>query len=134
MTKTMTENLDEFGLPIEEEVMFEMANLGPNMHKFGVTVKLNLPQPGDKKYPHGPRIKVFHGTAEYFIRLNHDPSKMIIEGDVFLNNREAKIVYDLVVKFREPFLTFWHDSKMTTDELRDLMKEIDPERFKDDNK
>lgn len=112
--------IDEFGMPL-----FEMANIGPKTHKFGIDVKLNILQPGDRKISHGPRIKVFRGDKDFSITLNKDASKMKIVGKSFLSPKETKTVLTKVSKYRNAFLNFWNNQQMTTDELREEMDAID---------
>lgn len=109
----------------EIECLIEMSNIGPRTHRFGVDIKLNILQPGDRKIQHGPRVKIFRGSDEYYITLNKDKSKMKVGGNVFLNKKDANIVFKNVVKYRNDFLKFWNDKEMTSDELRDLMDSTD---------
>jgi hypothetical protein len=106
-----------------EEMLMEMANIDPREHNFGVSVKINILQPGQKKIPHGPRVKIFRGSQEYTITLDKDEDKVKEIGEVFLNRREAKIIFDNIVKHRNHFLSFWSDPQMTVAELMDKINQ-----------
>ena len=112
----------------KREVIFEMANVDPRDHKFGVDVKLNILQPGDKKPSHGPRIKVFMNDIgdSFSISLNKDPEKIkVVAGESFLSVKKLKLLISKIKKYRMAFLDFWNNPSMTTRQLVDRMEEID---------
>jgi hypothetical protein len=42
---------------LTEEMIYEMATLGPKDHNLGVDIKLHILQLGDRTIQHGPRTK-----------------------------------------------------------------------------
>jgi hypothetical protein len=112
--------------------IYEMATLHPREHGFGLDVKLNILQPGDKKLPHEPRVKVLKKghDADFSIMLSEDPDKMqlIDEYEGIISTKEYNKLFADVQKYRMPFLAFWRDSNMSVLELRELMAAVDTEQ------
>lgn len=106
-----------------------MANLGPEDHNFGVDVKLNLLQPGDRPFAHGPRVKVFREDPQinFSISLNPNPKKMkvIANPDPVIRGRNLAVLLRKVQKYRFAFLLFWYTQGMTISELHGLMQRVD---------
>lgn len=111
-----------------QEPIFEMANIMPDKHKFGVALKMNIMQPGDKMYSHGPRVKFFKNKSTHFsISINKDPSKIeLVDGDyaLLISERTLNQLIEKVKKYRVPLLNMWHDSGMSQDELLAQMSAI----------
>ena len=110
-----------------EEALYSMANVPAKIHKLGVDVKLHLYQPGNKKIPHAPRVKVFRKSLEdgFSVILDKDLTKMKVKRKPFLKEKEFKKVVDGIKKYRIPFLMMWHDETMDVFELRSLMDKVD---------
>lgn len=110
------------------EPIYEMATINPDKHKLGVALKINIPQPGDKMYPHGPRIKFFKNKQTHFsISINKDPEKMEwVDGDYakMVSVRTLNRLIERVKKYRIPFLNMWHDPAMSQDDLLAQMKMV----------
>jgi hypothetical protein len=114
--------LTEKDIYLEYPGLLEMASIGPKLHKFGINVKLHIYQPGDKKIPHGPRIKVYsmNGSEDFSISLSNDASKINhITGASFLSDRELEFLIGKIRKHRASFMKFWNDPKMSVDDLLD---------------
>lgn len=109
--------------------IYEMATLHPKEHGIGVDVKLNILQPGDKKLPHEPRVKVIKKgvDTDFSIELNANADKMRSIGDYkdLMTTKEYNLLMTEVKRYREAFLAFWHDPTMSVTELQDLMKKVD---------
>lgn len=118
---------DENGRPVEP--VFEMATVDPDKHKLGVALKINIPQPGDKMFPHGPRIKFFKNkNISFSISVNKDPGKIEwVDGDYtkLVSLRTLNRLIEQVKKYRVAFLNMWHDPAMSQDDLLAQMKAID---------
>lgn len=118
---------------IDEAEIFEFANLSPKEHGFDVDIKLRLLQPGDRKLPHGPRVRFFKKDPKvgFSITLDHNPEKIkLVSGHRPLVSRSDlnKLIRN-VIKYREVFLKFWNDPGMTTGELRKIMYKIDDDEM-----
>lgn len=113
----------------DKELFLEMANIPPQLHGFGVEVKLQLFQPG--KITHAQRVRVFRGDPNkddqcFVVTLREDPTKIeYLEGKVFLSKKELDLVIAGIKKYRIPFLIFWYSPGMDSDELKALMKQVD---------
>jgi len=110
-------------------LIFEMANISPQAHKFGVNLKMHILQPGDRQMPHGPRVKFFrHVPGDGFsISLNQDVSKIGIVAGVsskIATVSDVNKLIDCVKKYRIPLLNMWSYSGMSQDELLEEMAEI----------
>jgi hypothetical protein len=105
-----------------------MANIGPEMHRFGVNIKLHLLQPGES-FPHGPRVKFFKEdpNVSFSVSLSHDPTKIkLVSGHrPTVSQSDLNKLIAGVIKYCEPFLKFWNSPGMTVGELRDLMDKVD---------
>lgn len=114
---------------VEIKDIFEMATLDPSDHGFGINIKLNILQPGDKKLPHEPCVKCFKRGAEhdFSIELNEEPAKMRLIGDYseVITTKEFNKLFEAVKKYRIPFLNMWFDSQMGFGELREQMAKVD---------
>lgn len=110
-----------------KSVEADMANIGPKAHNFGIEVKLNILQPGNRKIQHGPRIKVFKiPKISFSVSLNKDENKVKIIGDPLkvIKRNEVKSLLDKIKKYRMAFLMMWYDQGMTQEELLALMKRV----------
>jgi len=117
---------------IFDDFILEMANIGPQLHKFGVNVKMHLLQPGNKQLSHGPRAKFFKNSIDdgFSISISVESSKIKIvsgEDSKIVSEGEKNVLVEQVKKYRIPLLNFWKNSSMTVDELRDEMDAIDEE-------
>ncbi len=117
---------DEF-LPV-----FEMANIPRRVHGLPMDIKLNVLQPGDRRYPHGPRVKVFRRTPEepaaFVVRLSRNAQQIdIIEGafGALINRSQFNQLLSFVRKYRTPLLNLWNNTGMDVDEFEAQMKAID---------
>jgi len=113
-----------------DDFILEMANVGPQIHKFGVNVKMHLLQPGDKQLSHGPRAKFFKNSIDdgFSISISSTSSKVKVvsgEDSKIVSEGEMNTLVEKVRKYRIPLLNFWRNSNMTVDELRDQMDAID---------
>ena len=131
--------MSEFTNPEEEifepmaryaQAIFEMANIGPRLHRFGVDVTMNLLQPGGNRLSHGPRAKFFKKgvDGDFSIALSEDPKKIRIVAGSFkgiVTQNEANRLVEKVRKYRIPLLNFWYDSAMNSDELSEQLEMID---------
>ena len=63
---------------VDEAEIFEFANLGREGHGLGVNIDLRLLQPGDRKLPHGPRVRFYKKDPKnsFSITLDHNPEKI----------------------------------------------------------
>ena len=113
---------------LEYKKILEMANIGPEMHRFGVNIKLHLLQPG-KSFPHGPRVKFFKEdpNVSFSVSLSHDPTKIkLVSGHrPTVSQPDLNKLIAGVIKYRKPSLKFWDSPGMTVDERRGLMGQID---------
>lgn len=117
------------------ENIYEMANIPPSVHNFGINVKLNVIQPGNKKIKHGPRIKIFKRVPSdgFAIILNKEKNKIRLDPDnkkesIFLKGKELRLLITNIKKYRTPLLKLWNDPGMDIIELRRLMDKIDNEK------
>ena len=112
-------------------VVADMANIDPEEHHFGIDVKLNVPQPGNRMYPHAPRVKVFKASPKinFSISLNPNPTKirLLRSGDPYkvIRRADLKPLLEKIKKYRIPLLMLWYDQGMTTKEFIKLMKRVD---------
>lgn len=114
---------------VEQEYLFEMSTIGSKVHQFGIDIKLHILQPGKNKLSHGARVKCIKSNinSDFSISLNEDPTKMFLIGDYskLISTKEYNHLFELVVKYRIPFLNMWHDPYMSQDDLREQMDDID---------
>lgn len=128
--KTQQENgMNKFSQYLREENLFEMANINPTTHQFGIDIKLNVMQPGNIKLSHGPRVKCFTNNSDqdFSIALNVDAEKMFLVGDYhgLITTKEFNRLFALVTKYRIPFLNMWYNPKMDSYEWKQQVDEID---------
>ena len=110
------------------EDIYEMANIPSRLHKFGVEVKLQVLQPGNKKIKHGVRVKILKdGEKDFSVILDINPDKIRIvpKHKSFLKGKELRELIKNIKKYRIPLLMLWYDTRMDILELRDLMNKID---------
>lgn len=111
------------------EPVFEMANIPERIHRLGMAIKLNVAQPGDRQYPHGPRVKVFKNDIKvsFEITLDKTPEKMKLVGDysILLNRGQYTKLLAFVKRYRMPLLNLWHHQEMDVDEFEAQMKAVD---------
>lgn len=113
--REIKESLDDFDI-------LEMANIGPKIHKLNVDVKMHLLQPGDRKIPHPPRVKVFKENPNVSFSLSIEKKPKIVKGSpAFLNSKQFKEISDFVSRNSRQLLIFWNDSNMSVDELADIL-------------
>lgn len=79
----MTDDYNYFEDPNGRPVMpiFEMANVAPEDHQFGVGLTMHILQPGDRWPGHGPRVKFFKNHPDrdgFSVTLHPDPDKIFI--------------------------------------------------------
>jgi len=109
----------------KESHIFEMATLSPKEHKFGINVKIHILQPGDKKLPHGPRLKILKNNTELFvITLPKIGEPEIIGNTQELKKQDVSILLSTAKQYREAFVRFWFDSYMSVDELMNFVDSI----------
>ncbi len=108
------------------DLILEFANMDPEEHKFGVDVNLHIYQPGNIKFSHGPRIKIFKNKpgTDFTITLEEKP-EVICNWKLIVSKKELNILLKNIKKYRSAFITFWNDPAMSIRKLELLMKEID---------
>lgn len=121
---------DKFMEYLREENLFEMANINPKVHQFGINIKLNIMQPGKIiKLSHGPRVKCFtnNSNSDFSISLNVDEDKMQVIGDYkeLISTKEFNILFSLIKKYRIAFLNMWYNPKMDSYEWKEQADQID---------
>ncbi len=119
----MTTSFKEF---IGESQIFEMANIDPKIHKFGIDVKIHILQPGNRKLPHGPRLKIFKSKeSSFIITLPKDIRDVKVEGKInIVKNHELKTLIDIAKHYKEAFVSFWCNDDMGVGELMDFIEYI----------
>jgi hypothetical protein len=134
--KTLKEHLEFVEYLKEDENIFEMATLHPNEHKFGVNVKIHILQPGDKRLPHGPRLKIFsQKDVVFIITLPKDVRDIRVIGDTAkLKPKDVEILLDVASFYKEAFVTFWCNPLMSVSELMLFIKSINVNNFKNISK
>lgn len=111
----------------ENDLILEFANVTPKVHKFGIEVRLHVMQPGvNDKIKHGPRVKVFvtKPGPDFSITLETNP-RVVGNWRNIVSEKEKNILITNIKKYKSAFISFWNDPAMGTDELRELMDEID---------
>lgn len=110
----------------EESHIYEMANIDPRTHKFGIDVKIHILQPGKRKLSHGPRLKIFKKKNQSFIiTLPKDIVNIDIQGDTsFLKQKEVNSLVQIAKHYKEAFVAFWCNDDMSSDELMDYIESI----------
>lgn len=107
----------------------DMANISPDEHHFGINVTLNVMQPGERKYKHGPRIKVYSQDPDtnFSLAINKTSDEVEVIGDpaTVMRRRDLPRLVSSVKKYRYAFLLFWYDRTMSTSGLQKLMRRID---------
>lgn len=114
-----------------QDVIFEMANIAPEDHGFGVNLKMHILQPGDKQPGHGPRVKFFRNDPRkdcitISVHLKEEGIRLVGEAPKGLATRaEINRLIENVKKYRIPLWNMWYDSGMTQRELLQEMDAID---------
>lgn len=107
----------------------DMANISSDEHGFGIDVILNIMQPGERKYKHGPRIKVFKKDPDtnFSIALSKDSDDLEVIGDPIkvLRRKDLPLLLKNIKKYKNAFLMFWYDRTMSSSGLQTLMRKID---------
>jgi len=107
----------------------DMANITPDEHQFGIDVTLNITQPGERKYKHGPRVKIFRENPDinFSVALNKDFKEPKIIGNPYkvIRRKDLAPLLQEIQKYRIPFLMFWYDRTMSTSKLLKLMQRSD---------
>lgn len=117
----------------EESHIYEMANIDPRIHKFGIDVKIHILQP-TKKLAYGPRLKIFKTKDKSFIiTLPKDIANIDIIGDTsFLKQKEINSLINIAKHYKEAFVAFWCNWDMGIMELMNYIESIN--KNKDLNK
>lgn len=110
----------------QENQILEFANMGSNMHNFGVDVRLHIMQPADKELVYAPRVKIMKKgvSGSFSITLTKEPM-VIGQYKNFVTTKELNVLLDKIKTYKDAFLTFWYDPNMDTNELKDLFRQID---------
>jgi len=112
-----------------QDAVFEMANIPERVHHLGMDVKLNVAQPGDKRFKHEARVKVFRNDikASFEITLDTNPATMKLVGDfsILINRKQYNQLFEFVKKYRMPLLNLWNHQEMDVDEFEVQMKAVD---------
>lgn len=109
-----------------EELLYSFANIPPKIHQFGINVKLNVWQPGYRKFPHAPCVRVFRKSFDESFSIGLEDSDIkVVSGKSFLKGKELNILFEGIRKYRIPLLMMWFDEAMDILELRNLMDQID---------
>jgi hypothetical protein len=107
----------------------DMANIDPKEHQFGVNVKLNILQPGERKYKHGPRVKVFNKDPDinFSVALNKSSDELKIIGDPakVISWKDLVTLLSKIKKYKMAFLIFWYNRSMSVREWKKLILRID---------
>jgi hypothetical protein len=112
-------------LLLEESLILEFANIGSRVHKLGLNITLHLMQPADKHLQHAPRIKIYKkGISETFSISITEPPRVIGNYKDVVTLSEVNYLKQCVQKFKVPFLNFWYDTNMDTNDLEDQMDTI----------
>jgi|GEM_PF-3337720 len=126
------ENDQDIFKPFEtwgQDAVFEMANIPERVHHLGMDIKLNVAQPGDKRYSHEARVKVFRNNIKisFEITLDKNPAAMKLVGDfeILLNRKQYNRLIEFVKKYRMPLLNLWNNQEMDVDEFEIQMKAVD---------
>lgn len=134
MTDFIYQNDNPFHQPQQQQPIYEMVNVAPEDHGFGVNLKMHILQPGDKWTGHGPRVKFFRHNSKtdcILISLHPDASRIAIVArgkDAPATGREENILLAKVKQYRVPLWNMYHDPDMTQRELLLEMGEIDAGR------
>lgn len=113
------------------DAIFEMANVAPEDHRFGVALKMHILQPGDRWPGHGPRVKFFkkNPRVDYFsISLHPDAARVsLVDGEPsgLASASEVNILIAKVKKYRVPLWNMYFDPSMTQRELLQEMAAVD---------
>jgi hypothetical protein len=112
-----------------QDSVFEMANIPERVHHLGMDIKLNVAQPGDERYSHEARVKVFRNNFKisFEITLDKNPAAMKLVGDfeILLNRKQYNRLFEFVKKYRMPLLNLWNHQEMDVDEFEIQMKAVD---------
>ena len=118
---------DEQSKRMETVPIYEMANVAPEDHNFGVALKMHVLQPGDRWPGHGPRVKFFIKSPDvdfFSISLHPEASRIsVVDGnpDELATTSEVNLLVRKVQHYRVPLWNMYFDSGMTQ---RDLIKEM----------
>mgnify|MGYP000941614113 CR=1 FL=1 len=111
------------------KAIYEMANIPERVHRLGMDIKLNVAQPGDKRFSHEARVKVFRKdikeSFEIAIGKNSSTTKLIGDFNILLNRKQYNRIIEFVRKYRMPLLNLWNHQEMDVDEFEAQMKAID---------
>ncbi len=126
--KTLKEYID---WTKEEEYVYEMANISPKSHKFGVNVTLHILQLGDKQLPHGPRIKIMKGNNELFIiTLPKTGEPRVIGKTTGVKFKDVKTLIDVTKYYREVWLRLWYNNGMSETDALEFVEAINTNNHK----
>jgi len=116
------------------EHIFEMANVDPEDHRFGVPLKMHILQPGDKWPGHGPRVKFFKKNPErdgFSVTLHPDSAKIYIvdrKKEQVATEAEENVLLRKVQRYRVPLWNMYFDPYMSQREMLNEMADIDAGR------
>lgn len=109
--------------------IYEMANIPERVHRLGMNIKLNIAQPGDKRFSHEARVKVFRNdiNESFEIAFGKNPATIRLIGDfnILLNRKQYNRLVEFIRKYRMPLLNLWNHQEMDVDEFEAQMKAID---------
>lgn len=123
------EPFDSYGR--EPEPIYEMANVDPEDHHFGVALTMHILQPGDRMTAHGPRVKFFLHNPErdgFSVTLHPDPGKIYIvdrQREKVATVAEENRIVAQVKKYRIPLWNMYHDTYMSQRAMLLEMRQID---------
>lgn len=120
---------DIFAPVAEYAAIYEMANIPERVHRLGMDIKLNVAQPGDKRFSHEARVKVFRNDIKesFEIAFEKSSSRIRLIGDfnILVNRKQYNRLVEFVRKYRMPLLNLWNHQEMDVDEFEAQMKAID---------
>lgn len=125
------EPFDTYHKRMEAMPIYEMANIDPRAHNFGVALKMHVLQPGDRWPGHGPRVKFFKKNPDidfFSVSLHPDASRVrVVDGhpEQLASTSEASLLVRKVQHYRVPLWNMYFDTAMTQDELLDEMRSVD---------
>ena len=98
----------------------EMANITKLYHNIP-DIKINIRQPGNKKYQHDVSVKVFKKkniNDSLIVGINRNNNELFIYRDVdWLTPKERKKVMKFIQRNTLNFINLWDDVTLSPDEL-----------------
>jgi hypothetical protein len=126
----MEETRELFGAT--SEPIYDFANVPQRVHHLDSDVKLNIAQPGNREYKHGPRVNVFRHnpdeTEAFTVKLDLDENEIrIVEGEFsgLLNIGQFERLIAYIKKYRVQLLNLWYKPGSDIYEFADEIKAMD---------